>query len=172
MRTKTIAMYLGCPLGRLLAAASGDGVVWLSYADDKSGSDGKKELEKLLGSVDFCGRSRQLEKLATELREYFAGKRENFTVGVNLLGTEFQKKVWQTLRAIPYGETISYQQLAENFGRPKAILAVGSANRSNHLVILVPCHRVINKGGRLGGYNSAVWRKRALLDIEKKLLSL
>ncbi|MCD7973187.1 MAG: methylated-DNA--[protein]-cysteine S-methyltransferase [Candidatus Azobacteroides sp.] len=103
-----------------------------------------------------------------ELKEYFQGKRKIFTVPFSQVGTEFQEAVWKALEKIPYGETISYAELAKRINNPKAIRAVGSANGRNNLCILVPCHRVINTGGRLGGYAYGLEMKRFLLDLEKQ----
>ena len=100
-----------------------------------------------------------------QLTEYFNRERKKFSVPLDIHGTEFQKKVWQQLMQIPYGATISYQMLAENIGNPKAVRAVGKANGSNPVSIIIPCHRVINSNGKLGGYSGG-------LDIKEKLLEL
>ena len=106
---------------------------------------------------------KQAEK---ELREYFEGTRKVFTVPLSLKGTPFQMKVWEELRKIPYGETLSYGQIAENVGNPKAARAVGMANNKNPIMIIVPCHRVIGKNGKLVGYAGGVDIKEKLLKIE------
>jgi len=109
-----------------------------------------------------------LIRLEEELREYFEGKRKIFTLPLAPDGTPFQKKVWETLRIIPYGETISYAEEAKLFGNAKAVRAVASANGRNPISILIPCHRVIATGGGLGGYSGGLWRKEFLLAVEKK----
>ena len=83
------------------------------------------------------------------------------------MGTEFQKRVWSELVKIPFGETISYGELAKRVGNPNASRAVGRANGMNRIAILIPCHRVVNQNGELGGYGGGLWRKRTLLDLEK-----
>ena len=83
-------------------------------------------------------------------------------------GTPFQEEVWRALLTIPYGETWSYGELAQRVGRPGASRAVGTANGMNRIAILIPCHRVVNAAGRLGGYGGGVWRKRWLLDLERR----
>ena len=108
-----------------------------------------------------------LEKLRAELTEYFAGKRNDFTVEMSPAGTEFQKRVWAELRRIPHGKTISYEELAHRIGKPTAQRAVAQANGANPICILIPCHRVIAKNGRLGGYSSGLERKRFLLGLER-----
>ncbi len=101
-----------------------------------------------------------------QLTEYFAGKRKSFDLELEPIGTEFQQRVWSRLRAIPYGETLSYAELAEAIGQPTAIRAVASANARNPLSILIPCHRVVGSDGRLTGYAGGVENKRRLLDLE------
>lgn len=108
-----------------------------------------------------------LEKLCSELAEYFAGKRNDFTVEMTPAGTEFQKRVWSELRRIAHGKTISYEELAHRIGKPTAHRAVAQANGANPICILIPCHRVIAKNGRLGGYSAGLERKRFLLGLER-----
>ncbi len=106
------------------------------------------------------------DRVAQQLDEYFTAQRRSFNFPLLLKGTEFQKKVWQALLEIPYGETRSYQEIAEAIGCPKALRAVGSANRANPLPIVIPCHRVITKGGELGGYALGAQFKENLLALE------
>ena len=102
-----------------------------------------------------------------ELREYFAGKRRNFTVKLHLEGTTFQERAWAAMREIPYGATISYAQQAKQIGAPRATRAVGSANGANPVPIIVPCHRVVASDGSLGGYALGLTMKRRLLALER-----
>jgi methylated-DNA-[protein]-cysteine S-methyltransferase len=104
-----------------------------------------------------------------ELTEYFCGKRKKFTVPLNPRGTEFQKSVWMELSRIPFGETISYEELAKRINNPKAVRAVGAANGKNPLWLIVPCHRVIGKNGSLTGYAGGVLMKQKLLSLESAL---
>lgn len=108
----------------------------------------------------------QLDDVARQLDEYFAGKREVFEVRLAPLGTAFQREVWQALQRIPYGTTCSYGDLAEQIGRPRAVRAVGTANGANPIAIIVPCHRVIGSNGTLTGYAGGVERKQILLELE------
>lgn len=101
-----------------------------------------------------------------QLSEYFDHSRKKFSVPLDIQGTEFQMKVWQQLLKIPYGATISYQRLAENIGDAKAVRAVGKANGSNPVSIIIPCHRVINTNGKLGGYSGGLDVKEKLLELE------
>ena len=105
--------------------------------------------------------------VAAELGEYFRGERRDFEVPVAPRGTEFQRRVWDELRRIPYGQTISYRELAARIGRPAAVRAVGRANGTNPIPIVVPCHRVIGADGSLTGYGGSLETKRRLLDLER-----
>jgi methylated-DNA-[protein]-cysteine S-methyltransferase len=107
-----------------------------------------------------------LKKAAKELQEYFAGKRTTFTFPPSAHGTDFQKRVWVEIAKIPFGETITYSDLAKRAGRPKAIRAAGTATGRNPLSIIVPCHRVLGKHGAIGGYGGGLPRKRHLLKLE------
>lgn len=108
-----------------------------------------------------------LQQAAQELTEYFAGTRREFTIPLAPSGTEFQQAVWKALRAIPYGQTRSYKQIADLLGNPKACRAVGLANNRNPIAIVIPCHRVVGHNGSLVGYAGGMTAKQALLEIEK-----
>jgi methylated-DNA-[protein]-cysteine S-methyltransferase len=107
-----------------------------------------------------------------QLHEYFAGRREDFDLPLVLDGTDFQLRVWRKLRTIPYGQTISYLQLAEKIGNPKAVRAVGLANGSNPIPIIIPCHRVIGSDGSLTGFGGGLPTKQKLLALESRQLRL
>ncbi|ECP9705964.1 methylated-DNA--[protein]-cysteine S-methyltransferase [Listeria monocytogenes] len=110
------------------------------------------------------------QALTTQLDDYFEGKREHFDLPVLLKGTDFQQKVWQALSEIPYGVVVSYKDIAISAGSPKAVQAVGQANRANPIPIIIPCHRCVKSNGELGGYNGAdVNKKQYLLALEKGL---
>ena len=111
-----------------------------------------------------------LRLAAEELRAYFAGDLRTFSVPLRLAGTDFQRRVWAALRAIPFGQVRSYGEVAAAIGRPGAARAVGMANARNPVAVIVPCHRVIAAGGRLGGYSAGLWRKRWLLRHEGHML--
>ncbi len=131
--------------------------------------------EALLG-VDFgktepegaiWKRTPLIEKAAEEINEYLAGKRKIFDLPLRPGGTEFQRKVWNALLAIPYGETRSYQAVAVQIGNPKACRAVGMANNRNPIPVIIPCHRVIGAGGSLVGYGGGLDKKVKLLELEQ-----
>lgn len=104
-----------------------------------------------------------------QIEEYLLGNRKKFIVPIKLKGTEFQKKVWNALLEIPYGETMSYKQIAEKIGNPKACRAVGMANHNNPIAIIVPCHRVIGSNRKLVGYARGLDIKQKLLEIESEI---
>ncbi len=108
------------------------------------------------------------EAVCRQLDEYFAGTRTTFDFPLRLQGTPFQEKVWAALRDIPYGETRSYQQIAQAIGQPKACRAVGMANHRNPIYIIVPCHRVVGANGALTGYGGGLDMKKALLELEAR----
>lgn len=132
--------------------------------------------DKYIKSVSFTNAKDHIQNdehklvhaCAKQLEEYFAGKRKQFTLPLNQDGTEFQEKVWDLLYKIPYGKTISYNELAKQYGDLKAIRAVASANGKNNIAIIVPCHRVIGSDHSLVGYAGGLWRKKWLLDHEAK----
>ncbi|WP_070380473.1 methylated-DNA--[protein]-cysteine S-methyltransferase [Rhodococcus sp. WMMA185] len=112
------------------------------------------------------------EEATTQLAEYFDGRRTEFTVPLAAGGTPFQRRVWDALRTIPYGETWTYGQLAEHVGSPAAVRAVGAANGKNPISIIVPCHRVVGSNGKLTGYAGGLERKRFLLEREAERAGL
>jgi O-6-methylguanine DNA methyltransferase len=107
-----------------------------------------------------------LQQATAQLRAYFAGTRHTFDLALDVHGTPFQKAVWNLLLEVPYGETRTYAQVAAALGRPQAVRAVGQANGANPLPILIPCHRVVQSDGSLGGYGGGIALKRALLQLE------
>ena len=154
------------PLGTMIAAAVDAGICFLEFSDRRGYEGQFATLRRRFGGAIVPGRSPHLERLRAELEEYFAGRRRRFTVPVVAPGTPFQEKVWAELRKIPCGETRSYEQIARAIGTPKAVRAVGTANGMNRIAILLPCHRVVNKSGKLGGYGGGLRRKEFLLRLE------
>jgi methylated-DNA-[protein]-cysteine S-methyltransferase len=122
--------------------------------------------------ADWRSASEPFAAACEQLAQYFAGERHEFALPLELAGTPFQQRVWEALRTIPYGETRSYGQIAKQIGRPDRARAVGTANGSNPISIVVPCHRVIGADGSLTGYGGGLDRKRYLLDLESGVLSL
>jgi AraC family transcriptional regulator, regulatory protein of adaptative response / methylated-DNA-[protein]-cysteine methyltransferase len=158
---------LNSPVGRLLVGATDEGICLLEFAEPVRQKAQLAALRRQFGEAIEPGRHELADQLAEELAEYFAGVRHEFTVPVVLTGTPFQQRVWRQLQAIPYGETRSYEDVAVAVGTRTAVRAVGGANGQNRIAIVIPCHRVINKGGRLGGYGGGLERKQFLLDLEQ-----
>lgn len=154
------------PIGTLLAAANTDGLAFLEFTEPERQERQLAILQKVFGCSFCSGWNLHLEKLQNELELYFARKLTHFSVPLLYPGTSFQQKVWNELLQIPYGETRSYADLARNIGVPAGVRAVGHANGQNRICIVIPCHRVINKGGKLGGYGGGLWRKEFLLHLE------
>lgn len=157
---------LDTPLGPMLAAVNHRAVCGLEFAGVREMEKVRLEMLKRFGLPALAGDNAVLERLRGELREYFQGERRVFTVPVMLRGTAFQQRVWRELQRIPYGETTCYETIAKRVESPLAVRAVGRANGTNRICLLVPCHRVIAKDGTLSGYGGAVWRKRELLALE------
>lgn len=114
------------------------------------------------------GENPHFDTLRQQLKEYFKGECKEFNIPLDLVGTDFQKKVWKSLIEIPYGSTISYGEQAKLIGKPKAVRAVANANAKNKVSIILPCHRVIGADGKLTGYGGGLWRKEKLLELEKQ----
>ena len=108
-------------------------------------------------------------EIEKQVHLYFEGKITEFEIPLDVTGTEFQLQVWKQLQNIPYGETISYGELANRLNNPKAMRAVGAANGANSIAVIIPCHRVINNEGKLHGYGGGLWRKEKLLELEGSL---
>ncbi len=155
------------PLGPMLACAVEEGICLLEFVDRPMLETQLKRVQKILCGKTMPGISKHFELLSIQLKEYFEGRRKEFTVPLVLDGTLFQQKIWLILQEIPYGTTRTYQQQAEISGNRKALRAVARANGDNRIAILVPCHRVIGSDGKLTGYGGGLWRKQYLLDLEK-----
>jgi len=160
--------WVESPVGPLLLGATENGLALLEFTDRRALEAQLDTLRKRLGRVLVPGTNDSVEQARTELAEYFEGQRRAFEVPIEMPGSDFERAVWAQLRAIPYGETRSYEDLATAVGRPGGSRAVGQANGRNRIAIVVPCHRVVNKGGKLGGYGGGLWRKRWLLDLEQR----
>lgn len=164
------ASWLDTPLGPMIAIAD-DNALYLLEFIDRRGLE--KEVERLrlrTRWVIIPGRTEPISSVENELKNYFEGRLQEFKTPLFLLGTPFQKKVWEELRKIPAGETRSYLQIADSIGKPTAVRAVARANGANQLSIIIPCHRVINTNGELGGYGGGLSRKKWLIDHERKLI--
>jgi methylated-DNA-[protein]-cysteine S-methyltransferase len=148
--------YYKTPIGIAKITGDKNGIQSVSVLDDDTVSE-----DLLNQSVPYC-----LQECVVQLDEYFKGQRASFGLTVNPKGTDFQKKVWQSLLKIPFGKTRSYLQQSKALGDINAIRAVASANGKNPLWIIIPCHRVIGSDGSLTGYAGGIWRKKWLLNHE------
>jgi methylated-DNA-[protein]-cysteine S-methyltransferase len=146
------------PVGSLLLAHDAGGLCGLQFVRGRRPAEPQQ---------DWTRADAEFGDVIGQLREYFAGTRRDFDVRLAPQGTPFQRRVWAELCRIPYGETISYAELARRVGNPRAVRAVGLANGANPLAIVVPCHRVIGADGTLTGYGGGLPTKRHLLDLER-----
>jgi AraC family transcriptional regulator of adaptative response/methylated-DNA-[protein]-cysteine methyltransferase len=160
--------WLQSPLGPLVAGATAEGVCLLEFSDRPMLETQLATLRKLFDSPALPGMNDRLRQLASELDEYFAGTRCAFSVPLVYPGTSFQQRVWDELLRIPYGQTRSYEELANAIGLGRGQRPVGRANGQNRIAIVIPCHRVVRKNGQLGGYGGGLRRKQFLLELERK----
>ena len=147
------------PIGNIRLRACDDGLIAVDHINQQ---------ESLGESWIQNSKQPLLQQALIELEEYFQGIRQKFTIPLAPRGTEFQLQVWQALQTIPYGETVSYSDIANKIKRPKAVRAVGAANGRNPLSIFIPCHRIIGKNGNLTGYAGGLDNKLVLLAHEQK----
>jgi len=160
------------PLGPLLVAAKSEGICLLEFTDRRMLETQFATLRKHFACAIVPGNHKFIDQLKNELARYFARALKEFTVPLIYPGSPFQRAVWEQLLRVPYGETRSYEDLACAIGSPGAQRAVGRANGQNRIAIVIPCHRVVNKDGQLGGYGGGLWRKQFLLDLERGVRSL
>ena len=159
---------INTPLGKMIAGSLKNCLCLLEFTDRKMLGTEYKILARYLDDDISEGSSAIASQVEKELNEYFTGKRKDFTIPLLYTGTDFQKRVWDELLKIPYGTTRSYGRQAEAVGLSSSVRAVASANGMNKIEIVVPCHRVIGENGHLTGYGGGLWRKRWLIDHEKK----
>ena len=156
--TQIAKTYYQSEIGLIEIAANENGILSLQFVEQRT----EKNPEA----------SPYLQEALIQLDEYFYSKRKTFSLKLQLQGTDFQKNVWNQLMKIPYGETVSYADIAAAIGNKNATRAVGTANGKNKIPIIIPCHRVINNDGKLGGYGSGLWRKEWLLNHEQKFKNI
>ncbi|MGB8492639.1 MAG: methylated-DNA--[protein]-cysteine S-methyltransferase [Bacteroidales bacterium] len=156
------------PIGEMAACATSDGICLLEFTDKQSIGTDLEELASVFQMKIKHGGNAHLRSLRKQLREYFAGKRKEFSLQLETPGTEFQQKVWNELLKIPYGTTSSYLEQARAVKNPRSVRAIAGANASNRIAIVIPCHRVIGSDGSLVGYAGGLERKRWLIDHERR----
>ncbi len=156
------------PLGPMIAGATDEGICLLEFTDRRMLETQIDRLRKRLKAEFVPGSHPHFNELDRQISEYFKGELKEFDLPLVLPATDFQKRVWEELRRIPYGASRSYQEQATAIGNPKAVRAVATANGDNRIAILIPCHRVIGKDGTLVGYGGGIWRKKYLLELERR----
>ena len=162
-----VTQTIESPIGPLIVCATPAAVCLLEFTDRRALERQVATLRKRFDGAVVPGTNPHIDELKTQLGLYFTGKLTSFSVPLDYRGTPFQCAVWERLLDIPHGETLSYSELASDVGREGAQRAVGRANGDNRLAIVIPCHRVVNKSGKLGGYGGGLWRKQFLLDLER-----
>lgn len=163
------AIHLGwveTPIGPMIAGSREGALIFLEFTTRRMMEAQIETLRKRFKAGFVPEDDAIITQTRLELGEYFAAKRRDFTLPLLYPGTPFEERVWNALLKIPYGETCSYEDLAQVTSSKGAVRAVGSANGRNRIAIVIPCHRVVNKSGALGGYGGGLWRKRMLLDLE------
>lgn len=155
------------PCGTLMLGSYGDKLCLCDWQVEKHRDHVNRRLKRVLNAEFEEGRSDIIEKAMQQLDEFFAGTRREFEMPLLFAGTDFQKTVWEELLKIPYGQTISYGEMARRIGMPKAVRAVANANGANSISIFAPCHRVIGSDRSLTGYGGGLDAKRKLLELEE-----
>ncbi|MFQ5979709.1 MAG: methylated-DNA--[protein]-cysteine S-methyltransferase [Candidatus Heimdallarchaeota archaeon] len=168
MQTEQIVYReLESPLGTLIAGVTSKGCCFLEFVDRYDISKINQRMKKHYDNLELIkGTNATLDQLELELKQYFNGDRQEFSIPLDLQGTSFQQAVWSELLKVPYGEVRSYLEIANEIKNPLAVRAVGMANGKNPMAIVVPCHRVIQSNGKLGGYGGGLGRKKHLLTLE------
>lgn len=155
---QTLYTEVQSPIGRLLLRGDGQTLHGLHMLQGR---------HPVAVDPDWRRSKAAFAEVESQLEEYFAGQRRTFELDLMLQGTPFQRRVWEALREIAYGETVSYGEIARRVGQPSAARAVGIANGANPIAVVVPCHRVIGANGTLTGYGGGIERKRFLLELER-----
>ncbi|MCH5234155.1 MAG: methylated-DNA--[protein]-cysteine S-methyltransferase [Muribaculaceae bacterium] len=157
--------------GPLLLIAHQESLVYCNWVTSECQSK-QIHIEKLFqDEKETTEDQKVLNETTRQLKEYFSGLRLEFDIPLRLIGTDFQKKVWNLLNLTPYGTTITYKELSRRFGNPKAIRAIAQACGANPISIIVPCHRIVSSNGKSGGYTGGVDKKIVLLSLERTTIN-
>jgi AraC family transcriptional regulator of adaptative response/methylated-DNA-[protein]-cysteine methyltransferase len=162
------ASWLDTKLGPMIAIADDEALYLLEFVDRRGLEREVERLRERTKSAILPGTTEPIHSIEQELTQYFEGVLKEFKTPLHTLGSPFQKRVWEELQNIPYGETHSYAEIAASLGKPLAFRAVANANGANQIAIVIPCHRVINSNGELGGYGGGITRKNWLINHERK----
>lgn len=164
------AAHLNTPLGSMLAIADEKALYALEFAEQESLKSVLERFKKIFISEIIEKKNFIILSIEQEMQQYFKGKLKVFKTPFICIGTPFQQRVWKELQKIPYGKTKSYADIAKAIGKPTAYRAVALANGANRIGVVIPCHRVINTGGGLGGYAGGVDKKQSLLRLEMEIV--
>ena len=162
------AHVIETPPGSMIAIANEKKLFLLEFVDSKNVNSKINKIKKTTNFSIVVGKSMPIISIEKELKQYFKGKLKKFTTPLHFIGTDFQKNVWKKLKTISHGKIKSYGEIAEALGKPTAFRAVALANAANQHAIIVPCHRVINANGKMGGYAGGIDKKKWLLDFENE----
>ncbi len=162
---------LDSPIGKLSIASSEKGICMLEFENEKRINKHLKDILKVYPTI-VEKPNKHIQLLEKQLNQYFNKSLSNFNIPIDLIGTDFQIKVWKELSNINYGKTRSYKEQAIALGDLKAIRAVANANGQNKIAIIIPCHRVVGSDGNLTGFGGGLWRKQFLLELESNQASL
>lgn len=168
-KNRIITRIYESPCGTLMLGSFGDKLCLCDWQVERHRDHVDNRLRRLLDAEFFDGSSAVIDTAIAQLDEYFAGTRREFDVPILFAGTDFQKKVWDALLTIPFGNTVSYREIARRIGLPKAVRAVANANGANSISIFVPCHRVIGSDNTLTGYGGGLAAKEFLLKLERAI---
>lgn len=168
-KNRIITYLYESPCGTIMLGSFGDNLCLCDWQIERHRNQVANRLRRVLDAGFVSGTSPVIEMAVSELDEYFAGKREEFDIPLLFVGTEFQKKIWNALRTIPFGKTVSYAGIARLIGMPKAVRAVANANGANAISIFAPCHRVIGSDHSLTGYGGGLAAKEYLLKLERAI---
>ncbi len=156
---------IGSPIGPLALYGTDQGLMAIVFPRHSRVAV-EAWLDRVIGTAEIVDDEHAHEDTIGQLKEYFAGKRRDFDLELDVRGTAFQQRVWEAVRAVPYGQTRSYKDVATAVGQPKAVRAVGAANGANPLPLVIPCHRIIGSSGGLHGYGGGLDVKARLLELE------
>ena len=162
------ADWMDTPIGPMIAIGDDQALYFLRFVNS---DDKEKEIKRVQEKTKFTsvyGKNRIIESIKQEISLYFKGSLQDFQTPIKMMGSSFQEKIWLELKKIPLGQTSSYLDIAKAIKKPGASRAVGNANRVNEFAIIIPCHRVILSNGALGGYAGGIFRKKWLLEHERK----
>jgi AraC family transcriptional regulator of adaptative response/methylated-DNA-[protein]-cysteine methyltransferase len=164
------ASWFDTELGQILSVADDESLYLLEFVERRGLGQEVERVSKKFKTIVALGETKITIQVKSELEQYFKGKLNQFKTPLHIIGSPFQQSVWRALQQIPIGETKSYLELAGMIKHPKSFRAVANANGANQFVIVIPCHRVINHNGNIGGYGGGISRKQWLLNHERKIL--